>query len=251
MSGELDGHAGVVTGGAQGIGLAIAEALTAAGARVAVLDADSAGAACAAERLGAGAIALTADVTDEVAVAAAFAEAAGTFGRFDFLVNNAGVRHTAPIVEHSAEAWRRTIEVNLVGTFVCTQAGARMMVEWDGGAIVNLASMAGMLALTDRSAYNASKAGIIALTKSTAVELAGRGVRCNAIAPGVIETALSAHYFEDPHMREVLETGTPQGRWGQVDDLAGPAVFLCSPGAAHIHGATLSVDGGWVAGKGY
>ncbi|MCW3012021.1 MAG: glucose 1-dehydrogenase, partial [Solirubrobacterales bacterium] len=198
-----------------------------------------------------GAIGLAADVTDEGAVAEAFAAALDELGGFDLLVNNAGIRHTSTIVEHDVGLWRRTVEVNLVGTFVCTQAAARLMLPRGGGAIVNLASMAGMLALTQRSAYNASKAGIIALTKSTAVELAAQGIRCNAIAPGVIETPLSAPYFEDPHMREVLETGTPQGRWGQVGDVVGPVVFLCSPAAAHVHGATLSVDGGWVAGKGY
>jgi gluconate 5-dehydrogenase len=147
--------------------------------------------------------------------------------------------------------WRRTIDVNVVGTFVCTQAAVRLMLPRGGGSIVNLASMAGVLALTNRSAYNASKAAIVALTKSTAAELADQGIRCNAIAPGVIETPLSAPYFQDDTMRHVLTTQTPQGRWGQVHEIAGPAVFLCSAAATHVHGATLPVDGGWVAAKGY
>ena len=249
MSGELAGLAGVVTGGASGIGRAITEAFVAAGARVAVLD--MAGAEQAAQALGAGCIGLAGDVTDERRVADAFAEVADVLGGLDFLVNNAGIRHQAPIAEHPVAVWRRTIDVNLTGTFICSQAAVRHMVPRGGGSIVNLASMAGILALRNRSAYNASKAGIIALTQSLAAELAADGVRCNAIAPGVIETPLSAPYFNDPAMREILTTNTPQGRWGQVADVAGPAVFLCGPAAAHVHGATLSVDGGWVAAKGY
>jgi NAD(P)-dependent dehydrogenase (short-subunit alcohol dehydrogenase family) len=249
MSGELAGLAGVVTGGASGIGRAIVDGFTAGGGRVAILD--TAGAQAAAAEVGAGAIGVTGDVTDAAAIAAAFEEVAATFGRFDFLVNNAGIRHQSPIAEHDVEVWRRTIDVNLVGTFICTQAAVRLMLPRGGGSIVNLASMAGTLALTNRSAYNASKAAITSLTKSTALELAAQGIRCNAIAPGVIETPLSAPYFRDERMREILTTQTPQGRWGQVDEIAGPAVFLCSAAAEHVHGATLAVDGGWVAAKGY
>jgi NAD(P)-dependent dehydrogenase (short-subunit alcohol dehydrogenase family) len=249
MSGALAGRAGVVTGAASGIGRAIAEAFAGAGARVAVFDTHAAADAAAA--IGSGAIGLDGDVTDEARVAEAFGEVAAAFGQFDFLVNNAGIRHQSPIAEHPVDVWRRTIDVNLTGTFICTQAAVRLMLERGGGAILNLASMAGMLALTNRSAYNASKAGIIALTKSTAAELASSGIRCNAIAPGVIETPLSAPYFRDETMRAILEANTPQGRWGQVDEVAGPAVFLCSDAAEHVHGATLSIDGGWVAAKGY
>ena len=249
MTAVLEGRRAVVTGAASGIGRAIAEALADAGAKVAVVDV--AGSAEAAGELGGGATGADADVTDAAAVAAAFAAIAERLGGIDVLVNNAGIRHQAPIAEHPVDVWRRTIDVNLVGTFICTQAAIPWMRKAGGGVILNVASMAGTLALTNRSAYNASKAGVMALTRSTAAELAAEGIRCNAIAPGVIETPLSAPYFEDERMREILTTNTPQGRWGQVADVAGPAVFLCSDAAEHIHGATLSVDGGWVVAKGY
>jgi NAD(P)-dependent dehydrogenase (short-subunit alcohol dehydrogenase family) len=251
MSEELAGKSGIVTGAARGIGREIATAFVAAGGRVALFDQDGAGAADAASELGSGALGLEVDVTDEEAVGAAVERVAGDFGRIDFLVNNAGVRHIAPIVEESVADWRRTIDINVTGTFICSQAAIRVMLGHGGGNILNLASMAGELALGERAAYNASKAAIVALTKSIAVDLGEAGINCNAIAPGVIETPLSAPYFEDESMVAVLRENSPLGRWGQVGEVAAPAVFLCSDAASFVHGATLFVDGGWTAGKGY
>ncbi|MCW2993747.1 MAG: gluconate 5-dehydrogenase, partial [Conexibacter sp.] len=188
------------------------------------------------------------------AVAAAFARAADELGSFDFLVNNAGIRHQVPFVDCPVDLWRRTIDVNLTGSFICAQAAVRLMLadEGRGGSIVNLASIAGRLALRERAAYDASKGGVISLTQAIAAELAGSGIRCNAIAPGLIETPLSARYFRDGEpMREIITTNTPSGRWGQPADIAGPALFLCGEAASFIHGETLFVDGGWNAAKGY
>jgi NAD(P)-dependent dehydrogenase (short-subunit alcohol dehydrogenase family) len=249
LGGLLEGQCGIVTGAASGIGLAIAKGFAAAGARVAVFDLSGADAAAA--EIGADTLALTGDVTDPDAVAAAFAQASEHFGGLDYLINNAGIRQVASIVDQPVELWRRTIDVNLTGAFICAQAAARLMLTAGHGSIVNVASMAGILSLKDRSAYNASKAGLISLTRSLALELASRGIRCNAVAPGVIETPLSAPYFEDETMRKILTDGTPQGRWGQVADLVGPVAFLCSPAAEHVHGVTLPVDGGWITAKGY
>jgi NAD(P)-dependent dehydrogenase (short-subunit alcohol dehydrogenase family) len=251
MSEELAGKSGIVTGAASGIGREIAAAFVAAGARVAVLDQDGAGARAAADELGPAALGLECDITDEGAVGAIFGEVAAAYDGLDFLVNNAGVRHVASIVEETLDAWRHTLEVNLTGTFICSRAAIAPMLSRGGGSIVNLASMAGELALTDRSAYTVSKAGIVALTKSLAVELGDQGIRANAIAPGVIETPLSAPYFEDEAMVATLRENSPLGRWGQVGEIAAPAVFLCSDAASFVHGATLFVDGGWTVGKGY
>jgi NAD(P)-dependent dehydrogenase (short-subunit alcohol dehydrogenase family) len=251
MTGALAGRRGVITGGASGIGRGLVDAFAAAGATVAVFDQDAGGAQEAAAAAGPGALAFGVDVTDEAGIADAMDDAARRLGGLDFLVNNAGIRHMAPFTEHGVDVWRRTIDVNLTGTFICAQAAARIMRRARSGRIVNLASIAGELALRNRAAYNASKGGVIALTKSIAVELSADGIGCNAIAPGIIETPLSAPYFVDPVMREAIVSSTPAGRWGQVAEIAGPAVFLCSPAASFVSGTTIFVDGGWVAGKGY
>ena len=249
MADELTGKAGVITGGASGLGRGMAEAFVAAGAEVAIFDRDNAEQE--AERIGGGILGLSGDVTDADAVATAFQTVADTFGQFDFLINSAGIRHIEPFLNHSLDNWRRTVEVNLVGTMICCQAAARLMIPRGGGKIVNLASVAGRLALNDRSAYNASKGGVIMLTQSIAVELADQGISCNAIAPGVIETPLSAEYFRDERMTSKILAATPLGRWGQPKDIAEPAIFLCSSASDFVQGETLFVDGGWNSAKGY
>jgi len=250
VSGLLDGRVGVVTGAAQGIGRALAAGLTDAGAQVALLDQAANDVRAAAAELD-GATAHAVDITDADGVAAAIDEAAGTHGRLDFLVNNAGVRLIEPVMEMSVEGWRRTLDVNLTGTFNCIRGAVPHMRRAGGGRIVNVASVAGILAFSNRAPYNVSKAGIIALTKSVAVELAAHGITCNAIAPGVIETPLTREYFSDPELAPKIKANTPLGRWGQPEDVVGPVVFLCGPGAEFVQGETLVVDGGWVAGKGY
>ena len=250
MSGPLDGRAGIVTGAAQGIGRALASGLAEAGAGVALLDSQDDAVRDAAEALE-GASAHTADITDAGAVEAAVREVVERHGRLDFLVNNAGVRLIEPLMEMDVEGWRRTLDVNLTGTFNCIRAAVPHMLGAGGGRIVNVASVAGILMFKNRAPYNVSKAGIVALTKSVALELAGEGITCNAVAPGVIETPLTREYFSDPDLAPKIKESTPLGRWGQPEDLVGPVVFLCGPGAEFVQGETLVVDGGWVAGKGY
>jgi NAD(P)-dependent dehydrogenase (short-subunit alcohol dehydrogenase family) len=250
----LAGRAGVVTGAAQGIGRALAEGLMQAGAHVALLDREADGVKAAAAELaraGAEVSAHAADVADAEAVSAAVGAAVERHGRLDFLVNNAGVRHIAPLMELDLAAWQATLDVNLTGTFNGIRAAVPHMLRQGGGAIVNVASVAGLLAFRNRAPYNVSKAGVIMLTKSVALELGAQGIRCNAVAPGVIETPLTRDYFADPELAATIRANTPAGRWGHPQDLVAPVVFLCGPGAEFVQGETLFVDGGWVAGKGY
>lgn len=133
---------------------------------------------------------------------------------------NAGIRQQGPFEEHPVDVWRRTIDVNLTGAFLCSRAASRVMLAAGGGKIVNLAAIAGRLVLRRCAAHNASKAGIMGLTRSIAVELGARDVHCDAVAPGLIETPLSAPYFRDPTMRDIIVTNTPLGRWGRASSLA-------------------------------
>lgn len=248
MSPQLDGRRGVVTGAAQGIGRAIAEALIAAGAEVVVLDRDAA-VADTGQVIGAAGSQIV-DITDQAGVECAFAEVLAG-GPIDFLVNNAGVRILKPLLEVTLDDWRRTLAVNLDGTFLCTKAVLPGMLERGSGTIVNVASVAGFAAFKDRSAYNTSKAGVVAFTKSVAVELAAQGIRCNAVAPGAVETPLTSQYFADAAFAAGIRRSTPAGRWAQPEEIAKPVVFLCSDQASFISGETLLVDGGWCAGKDY
>jgi NAD(P)-dependent dehydrogenase (short-subunit alcohol dehydrogenase family) len=251
VSEQLAGKAGIVTGGGGGIGAGVGQALVAAGARVALLDRDGDGLRGAVADLGESGIAVTADVTDPDEVGAAVEDVRARLGSVDFLVNCAGVRYEASFLDHDVEMWRSTLDVNLLGSFLCSQAAARVMVESGGGKIVNIASFVSELALRNRVAYVASKAGVVGLTKAMAFEMAAHGINCNAVAPGVTETPLTAHYFQDPERRAAVVANIPSGHWAQPADIAAPIVFLCSAAADYVHGQTLYVDGGWVAGKGY
>jgi gluconate 5-dehydrogenase len=246
----LAGRVGIVTGAARGIGRQLAEAFAEAGARVAVLDSNAEGAMETAEAID-GALPIAVDITDEDGVERAVLEVEEAFGSLDFLVNNAGIRHQASILDHDLGTWRRTLDVNLTGTFICSRAAVRAMLRHGGGKLLNIASIAGILAMSNRVAYAASKAGIVGLTRAMAVELGPEGIHCNAIAPGVFETPLTRAYFEDESFASLIVENTPLRRWGQPNELAPAAIFLCGPDSDFVQGQTLCVDGGWVAGKGY
>jgi NAD(P)-dependent dehydrogenase (short-subunit alcohol dehydrogenase family) len=250
----LAGRVAIVTGAANGLGRAIAEALHREGASLALVDVDADGLERAAGELradGAELEPIVADLADADRVRAIPGAVAARFDRIDILVNNAGVRDVYGVEDLPLDRWRRTLDINLTAPFLLSQGVVPYMRRQGQGRIVNIASVAAELAFKNRSAYNASKAGVVALTKSLALELAADGICCNAIAPGIIETSLNRHYFDEEPLRSTIVANTPAGRWGQPPEIAGPVVFLCSDAASFVNGVTIPVDGGWLAGKGY
>jgi meso-butanediol dehydrogenase / (S,S)-butanediol dehydrogenase / diacetyl reductase len=238
----------VVTGGARGIGLAIARWFLAQGQRVALLDIDAGTLAQAAaglndpERV----LALHCDVASPGQVQAAVQKVVLTFGRVDALVNNAGVAVFKPIGDTSFEEWRYVMATNLDGAFLCTQACVPVMRQTGGGSVVNIASISGLRASTLRVAYGTSKAALIHLTKQQAVELGHAGIRVNAIAPGPVETEM-AKQVHTPAIRADYHDTIPLNRYGFMEEIAAATGFLCSPAAGYITGQVLAVDGGFDA----
>ena len=251
---DLTGRVAIITGAAHGIGFGIAERLKRAGAELALADMDENALNDAAARLAAAdrkPLAIVTDLTDPDSAAAVIAHTSEHFGGIDILVNNAGIRVVSAFCEHSRDDWQRTLEVNLTAPFLLAQAVIPAMLRRGKGKIINITSVAAELGFKNRVAYNVSKAGLTMLTKSIALELGGQGIRCNAVAPGVIETPLNRHYFTDPAFTQVIVDATPTGSWGAPPDIGSAVAFLASDEADFINGATLLVDGGWSAGKGY
>jgi 3-oxoacyl-[acyl-carrier protein] reductase len=237
----------LVTGSGRGIGRAIALALAEAGANLVINDVDAAsGEATVADlqALGREAMFHGANVVDGAEVEAMVEAIMERFGRLDLLVNNAGVTRDGLLLRMKDDQWDLVLDVNLKGAFHCTRAAARPMMKARGGRIINIASVAGITGNAGQANYSASKGGLIALTKTTALELAGRGVNCNAVAPGFIETAMTQQLSEE--VRAGWLERIPLGRGGTPEDVAAAVVFLAGPASSYMTGQVLVVDGGLV-----
>ena len=244
---DLSGRVAVVTGGGSGIGAAIANGFAQAGAKVAVIDRDGDAAANVAARLaaaGGSAIAFTCDVTRQDALGAVVGEVTARFGASDILVNNAGILRPGPLDTVSIERWNEVLAVNLTGYLIAAQAFGPDMIKAGRGSIIHIASIAGTNTQPRSGAYSASKAGVLQLSKQLAVEWGPRGVRSNAILPGLIRTPLSAAFYENKEFEEKRKALIPTRRIGEADDVAQAALFLASDRASYVNGAEILVDGG-------
>lgn len=246
----LEGRVAIVTGAGQagkGIGQACARALAEAGASVVVASRTEANARSVADEItasGARALAFGVDVARADQVDAMVAAALAEFGRVDVLVNNAGITRDGLIARMAEDAWDAVLDTNLKGAWLTIKAVTRTMMKQRSGAIVNMSSVMGLTGNAGQANYAASKAGLIGLTKSAAKELAPRGIRVNAVAPGWIETAMTAALGNE--FREQVLAGVPLARLGSPEDVASAVLFLCSDAAAYITGQVLTVDGGLV-----
>ncbi len=242
---DLKDKVALVTGGSRGIGKAIGTRLTGAGAKVALADVvDAAQIQAAADEIGGGAIAVSANVTDPESCGTAISQVEDALGPIDILVNNAGITRDGLLIRMADADWSAVLDVNLKGVFNMTKAVARGMMKRRAGRVVNIASVVGITGNAGQANYSASKAGVIGFTKTVAKELASRGVLVNAVAPGFIDTDMTKALPESA--REVLLKLIPLARLGSPDDVASAVLFLSSDLASYITGQVVVVDGGMV-----
>jgi NAD(P)-dependent dehydrogenase (short-subunit alcohol dehydrogenase family) len=253
MPGQLTGKVALVTGGASGIGRATALTFAREGAKLIIADMNEDGGHQTVHMIrenGGDAIFVQVDVSQATAVEAMISKTVETYGRLDCAHNNAGIasgEQGAFTAEYPEERWHQVIAINLTGVWLCMKYEIAQMLQQGGGAIVNTASVAGLLGLPYASAYVASKHGVVGLTKTAALEYAKQGIRVNCVCPGYIETPMTAAEMEDPARLALMMASEPVGRIGKPEEVAEAVVWLCSDAASFVTGHAMTVDGGYVA----
>jgi NAD(P)-dependent dehydrogenase (short-subunit alcohol dehydrogenase family) len=256
MAGRVEGKVALVTGGASGIGRATALTFAREGAKLVIADLNEDGGRQTVHMVteqGGGAIFVKTDVTQATAVEALISKAVETYGRLDCAHNNAGISGAGIggdlrmlTAEYPEERWHQVLAINLTGVWLCMKYEIPQMLTQGGGAIVNTASVAGLVGSVGLSAYVASKHGVVGLTKTAALEYAKQGIRVNCVCPGVIQTPMTERALRDPALQALI-TARPMGRVGTPEEVAEAVVWLCSDAASFVTGHTMTVDGGMVA----
>ena len=248
---RLDGRVALVTGGARGLGLTMATALAEVGADIAISGRTQQACREAVAQItkdtGRRAVAFNADVTKAADVEKLAADVEASLGKIDILINNAGINIRGPIQDLSEADWDAVLDTNLKGPWLCAKAIGPRMVARGWGRVINIGSILSVIAMPGRTPYASSKAGVLGITRVLALEWAGTGVTVNAICPGVFGTEMNRPLMNDPVKYKEFVAQIPMGRWGEVHEIAGAAVYLASDASSYTTGSCLFVDGGWTA----
>ena len=248
---DLTGRSAIVTGGSKGLGEAMAAGLASAGADLLLVSRHAGEAAATAKQIAADfrhrAISMEADVTRPDDVAAMTTRAVEEFGRIDILINNAGINVRGPIDELSYDDFRKVMQVNVGGMWLCCRAVVPHMKQAGSGRIINLASTLGVVGLANRTPYATSKGAVVQMTRALALELAGTGVTCNAICPGPFLTPMNIPIAEEEQTKKFIVGAVALERWGRLEEIQGAAILLAGDASSYMTGSLLTVDGGWTA----